>query len=181
MKESLEAARLRAERKDEKKERGFHKLPTHRKLMILNASFQPPFTEATDTPTEFYETLLAEKSAFKVKQLVDHELSNTNVKRFKISPALAASLWIGDLISDEINPSNLSIWFCPERSHVDANESELERGLWIMDGKHVRSDIQILSKTYSLPNGSIIYFLTGNFISFNRMMTKHSLPKYFTA
>lgn len=44
----------------------------------------------------FYESYLAGKPAFKVKQLVVHELSNSNVKRSKISPALAASLWIGD-------------------------------------------------------------------------------------
>jgi hypothetical protein len=111
--------------------------------MILNASAPSPFTESADHPTEFYESLLTEKSAFKVKQLFDHELCNSNVKQFKISPALAASIWIADLISDDLTPTDLSIWFCPERSHTDAKESELERGLWIMDGKHVRSDIQI--------------------------------------
>jgi hypothetical protein len=114
MKESLEAARLRAEKKDEKKERGFHNVPPHHKQLILNASTPSPFTDPADSPTEFYETLLAEKSAFKVKQLLDHKLSNTNVKRFKVSPALAASIWIGDLISDELNSSNLCIWFFPE-------------------------------------------------------------------
>jgi hypothetical protein len=96
MKESLKAPQLRAEQKDEKKERGFHKLPAHRKLMILNASSQPHFTEAAETPTMFYESYLVGKSAFKVKQLIIHELSNSNVKHSKISLALAASLWIGD-------------------------------------------------------------------------------------
>lgn len=38
-KESLEAPRLRAEQKDEKKERGFHKLPAHHKLMISTHHF----------------------------------------------------------------------------------------------------------------------------------------------
>jgi hypothetical protein len=136
MKESLEAARIRAEKKDEKKERSFGKLPPHRKQMILHASAPNPFTKATESPTEFYESLLTKKSAFKVKQLLDHEFSTTSVKCFRVSPDLAASIWIGDLISDNINPLNLSIWFCPERSHSDAKESELEKGLWIMDGKH---------------------------------------------
>ncbi len=133
--------------------------------MILNASATYPFTEPAESPTEFYASLLSEKSAFKVKQLLDHELSTTSVKRFKVSPALAASIWIGDLISDDLNPSNLSIWFCPERSHNDTKESELEKGLWIMDGKHVRSDIQILSKTtIYIPDGVMdAYFMILNF------------------
>jgi hypothetical protein len=125
MKESLEAARIHAEKKDEKKERSFNKLPSHQQQMILNASATYPFTEPAESPTEFYASLLSEKSAFKVKQLLDHELSTISVKRFKVSPALAASIWIGDLISDDLNPSNLSIWFCPERSHNDTKESEL--------------------------------------------------------
>lgn len=89
------------------------------------------------------------KSAFKVKQLIDHALSTNSMKCFKVSLALVASIWIGDLISDDLNPLNLSIWFCPERSHSDAKESELEKGLWNMDAKHVRSNIQLLSKTSS--------------------------------
>jgi hypothetical protein len=147
MRESLEASRLHAERKDEQKERSFQKLPVPRRQMILNASSPPPFLEPAEAPTDFYESILKEKSAFKAKQLINHELSVAIVKRFKVSPALAASIWIGDLISDEINPSNLSIWLFPERSHTDAKDSELERGLWIMDSKHVCSDISILSKT----------------------------------
>jgi hypothetical protein len=70
---------LRAERKDEKKERGFHKLPQCT-LLNLNTSAKPPFTKAAEHPTKFYESILAEKSAFKVKQLVNHEFSSTNVK-----------------------------------------------------------------------------------------------------
>jgi hypothetical protein len=77
--------------------------------MILNASSPPPFLEPAETPSEFYESILKEKSAFKAKQLIDHELSVANVECFKVSPALAASIWIGDLISDEISPSNISI------------------------------------------------------------------------
>ncbi len=69
LKESLEAFWLRAEKKDEQKERGFHKLPSHCKRMILNASSQPPFT--------------TKKSAFKVKQVIDHELKHKNVECFK--------------------------------------------------------------------------------------------------
>jgi hypothetical protein len=132
--------------------------------MILNTSAPPPFTTAADHPTEFYDFILAEKLAFKVKQLIDHELCNTNVKRFKISPALAASIWIGDLISDDLTPTNLSIWFCPERTHMNA-KSELERGLWIMYGKHVRADIQVLSKTtIYVPDGVMdAYFMILNF------------------
>jgi hypothetical protein len=165
MKGSLEAARIHAEKKDEKKERSFNKLPSRRQQMILNASATYPFTEPAESTTEFYASLLSEKSAFKVKQLLDHELSTTSVKRVKVSPALAAFIWIGDLISDDLNPSNLSIWFCPERLHNDAKESELERGLWIMDGKHVRSDIQILSKTtIYIPDGVMdAYFMILNF------------------
>jgi hypothetical protein len=75
--------------------------------MILNASAQPPFTEAADQPVRFYELLLTEKSTFKVKQVFDNELSNTNIKCFKILPALADSIWIGDLITDGLTPSNL--------------------------------------------------------------------------
>jgi hypothetical protein len=67
MKGSLEAAHIRAEQKDEKKER--------------NASATYPFTEPADSTTEFYASLLSEKSTFKVKQLLDHELSTTSVKR----------------------------------------------------------------------------------------------------
>jgi hypothetical protein len=131
MKESLEAAHIRAEKKDEKKERSFSKLPPHQKQMILNASTTYPFNEPADSPTEFYASILTEKSAFKVKQLLDHELSTTSVKCFKVSPALAASIWIGDLISDDLTPSNLSIWFCPERSQNDMKESEKVYGLWM--------------------------------------------------
>lgn len=172
MKESLEAARIRAEKKDEKKERSFNKLPKHRKQMILNASATYPFTDPATSPTEFYASILTEKSAFKVKQLLDHELSTTPVKRFKVSPALAASIWIGDLISDDLTPSNLSIWFCPERSHNDTKESDLERGLWIMDGKHVRSDIQILSKTtIYVPDGVMdAYFMILNFKTISQLL-----------
>ncbi len=165
MKENHEASRLRAERKDEKKEQGFHKLPPHQKCMILNATASPPFTKPADHPSEFYELLLTEKFTFKVKQLIDHELCNTNIKRFKISPALASSIWIGDLITDDLTPTNLSIWFCSEHSHMDVKESELERGLWIMDGKHVHSDIQIPSKTsIYVPDGVMdAYFMVQNF------------------
>jgi hypothetical protein len=115
--------------------------------MILNTSAQPPLLEPAENPTIFYELVLAEKSAFRAKQLRDHKLSISSVKRFKVSPALAASIWIRDLITDELTPSNLSIWFCPERTHTDYNESDFDRGLWIMDRKHVCSDIHILSKT----------------------------------
>lgn len=83
MKESLEAACLPAERKDEQKE-----LPTHRKQMILNASAPPLFLEPSESPTLFYESILEEKSTFKAKQLIDHELSIANVKGFKVLPAL---------------------------------------------------------------------------------------------
>jgi hypothetical protein len=66
---------------------------------------------------------------------------------------LAKSIWIVDLIMDEISPSNFSIWFCPERTHMDS-ESALEQGLWISDGRHVHSDIQLLSKTCMyIPDG----------------------------
>jgi hypothetical protein len=110
----------------EKKYRRFHKLPPHRKQLILNAFASSPFTEPADTLTKFYESILAEKSVFKVKQLIDHELSNTNVKRFKVLPALAAPIWIRDLISNDLTPSNLSIWFCPKCTHMDKKESKLE-------------------------------------------------------
>jgi hypothetical protein len=101
----------------------------------------------------------------KVKQLLDHELSTTSVKHFKVSPALAVSIWIGDLISDNINPSNLSVRFCLERSHNKAKERELEKGLWIMDGKHVQSDIQIHSKTMVYVQDGIMdaYFMLLNY------------------
>jgi hypothetical protein len=49
------------------------------------------------------------------------------MKRFKVSLALAASICIGNLISDDRNPSNLSIWFCPERSHSNAKESKNQK------------------------------------------------------
>ncbi len=87
MKESLKAARL-WDKMNEKKYRRFHKLPPHRKQLILNAFASSPFTELADTLTKFYESILAKKSAFKVKQLIDHELSNTNVKRFKFCQPL---------------------------------------------------------------------------------------------
>jgi hypothetical protein len=114
-------------------------------LSFIKATSCPssPFIEPAETPNEFYESLLAEKSA--LKQLIDHELSNTKVKRFNDSPALAASIWIGDLITDVLNLSNLRILFCPKNSHTNAKESELESGLWIMDGKNVRLDIQLVS------------------------------------
>jgi hypothetical protein len=64
-------------------------------------------------PTEFYESILPKKSAFKLQQLIDHELSNTNFETFQNLPSLADSIWIGD-ISDDLTPSNLSIWFCLE-------------------------------------------------------------------
>lgn len=158
-------SRIRAERKDDKKECSFNKLPPHRKQMILNASTSFPFTKAAENPTEFYENLLTEKSTFKFKELIDHELFTTQVKHFKVSPALAAAILIGDLISNDLNPSNLSIWFCLEWSHSDSKESKLNKGLWIMDGKHVQSDIQILSKTsIYIPDGIMVtYFMLLNF------------------
>jgi hypothetical protein len=83
MKESLKATRLHAEQKEEKKEHNFNKLPPHRKQMILNASTQHPFTNTPTAPNKFYESIFTEKSASKVKQLLDHVLSTTSVKHFK--------------------------------------------------------------------------------------------------
>jgi hypothetical protein len=165
MKESLEAIRLRAEHKDEKNECSFHKLLVHRCQTILNASAQPPFLESAENPTSFYESVLAEKLAFRAKQLIDHVLSVSSMKRFKVSPALVASIWIRDLITNELTPSNLSIWFCPERTYKNSKESDFKRSLWIMDGKHVCFDIHILSKTsIYVPDGIMdTYFMLFNF------------------
>jgi hypothetical protein len=58
--------------------------------MILNASAPPPFLEAAESPMAFYRNILSKKSAFKAKQLIDQKLSTSNVKRFKVFPALAA-------------------------------------------------------------------------------------------
>lgn len=167
MKESLESSRIWAEQKEEKKECRFHKLPAHRHQMILNASAKPPFSKQANSPTDFYNIIITETSAFKAKQLIDYKLSVSSAKRFKVSPALAASIWIGDLITDELSPSNLSIWFCPERTHTDSKESNFERGIWILDGKHIRSDIHLLSKTsIHIPDGIMdAYFMIFNFHS----------------
>ena len=59
----------------------------------------------------------------------------------QVLPALAASIWIGDLITNDLTPLNLNTWFCPERSHNYTKESELEKGLWIMDGRPMKSGI----------------------------------------
>jgi len=165
LKNSLEYSRLKNEKNEEKKEPGFAKLPSHCQQMILNASAPSPYTDPATVPTEFFAAAPAEKSAFKAKLLIDHKLNSANVKRFKISPALAASIWIADLISDDITPSNLSIWFFPERSHTESKESNLEKGLWMLDGKHIRADIPLLSKTtVYVPDGVMdAYFMVFNF------------------
>lgn len=132
----------------------------------------PPFLEAKESPTAFYENVLLEKSALKAKHVIDHELSTSKVKQFKFSPALAASIWIGDLITDKLNPSNQSIWFCPECSHTDSKESDLEGGLWIMDGKCVSSDINLLSKTTIYVPDSVMdaYFMLLNFCTLFQLL-----------
>jgi hypothetical protein len=61
MKETLEAARIQAEFKDEKKDGSFYSLPFHRNQMILNASAQPQFVKPAKNPTAFYESVLTEK------------------------------------------------------------------------------------------------------------------------
>jgi hypothetical protein len=154
--DTLEATHIHAKKKDEKNENSFSKLSPHQKQMILNASALYPFTEATDTPTEFCESILTKKSAFKAKQLTEHELSTMSIKCFKESPALTASIWIGNLI--------FQITVCPERLHNNTKERELKKDLW-MDEKHIRSDIQILSKTTNqVPDGIIeAYALVLNF------------------
>ncbi len=52
--------------------------------MILNASAKPPFTKQAEHPTIFYNTIITETSAFKAKQLIDHEVSISGTKRFKV-------------------------------------------------------------------------------------------------
>jgi hypothetical protein len=138
--------------------------------MILNESAKSPFTEQAENPN-FINSIITEKYSFKAKQLIDHELSVSSMEHFKISPMLAISIWILDLIMDEISPSNFSIWFCPERTHMDS-ECALEQGLWISDGRHLHSDIQLLSKTcIYIPDGIMdACFMIFNFHSIFQLL-----------
>jgi hypothetical protein len=56
----------------EEKEPGFARLEQHEKNLILNASTIPPFNDPAETPTEFYTSLLSEKSQLKAEDMLTH-------------------------------------------------------------------------------------------------------------
>ena len=101
--------------------------------MLLNASVTYPYEEAATGPTTFYKELLLQKSAFKVKQLMDQELHDRRVN-LCISASLAAAILIAKLSwTVENKPDNLTVFSYPQMSSAGCKESELKRYFWIYD------------------------------------------------
>jgi len=146
------------------KEPGFSRMEEHCKILVLNASASPPFTDPASSPTEFYTAFLAKKSQFKAKDMILHKLQSDRVA-FNPSSSFINNLWNCEffwLLPD--TPSGISIFFCPETKSSNATEMEKERLLALADKVNI-SDMEKLSKQkLYIPNTLMdLVWMTQNF------------------
>ena len=91
IKESLESAYLRVSKDKLHDEPCFHKLIKTRQDMLYNASAKFPYDIPVEELNVLYKTILAQKSASKVKQMLAHE-QHRNKVTFRVSHALATCI-----------------------------------------------------------------------------------------
>ncbi len=122
--DSLDKSNQKNSQEKADKEPGFHRLETHRKNLILNASACPPYDSPAQGPNEFYKSFLAKKSQFKAKEMISHRFYLDKIA-FNPNSAFVANLWNCDffwILPD--SPSGVSIFFCPETKSMNAAELE---------------------------------------------------------
>ncbi len=97
--ESLDAAQLKAEQKDEKKEWGFHKLPPHHKLLIPRLHLPSP--KLWNIRQNFMNPFYPRSLLSNYSNLLIMNWATLILKHFKISPALLipSGLEISQMIS----------------------------------------------------------------------------------
>jgi hypothetical protein len=104
IKESLESANLRVSKDKLHEEPCFHKLIKTRQDMLYNASAKFPYDIPVDEINALYKTILAQKSASKVTQMLEHEF-HCKKENCRVAHALATCIWAADLIWSADAPS----------------------------------------------------------------------------
>jgi len=145
--ENLDQNTLCLTKESEEKSKGFTKLESHKKLLLLNATESSDNDSSPLEPTEFCQTFLKKTTIFRAKETRQQAIKTHKEIVFFPSLAFTSKLYTVDLLwLSPDSPTGISLFYCTESINQDSDQ-----GYALLD-KIERSDIQKVSKqTLEIP------------------------------
>ena len=145
--ENLDQNTLRLTKETEEKAKGFAKLETHKKLLLLNATESDTDDVSPTVPTDFCQSFLKKSTIFRAKDTLQQAIKANKEIVFFPSTAFTSKLYTVDLLwLSPDSPSGISLFYCAE-----SLKSDSDQGYALLD-KIERSDILKVSKqTLEIP------------------------------